>query len=865
MHIKNAKLLIILICFLLTLANSLSANADNTKNNNASGQSFVESPLSTKKEDAFTIQILENILQLRQDFGETTDALQDKLFIESNIIRTQFIKPDVSRYKLESRNFSELQHYTFEQDVKPILTKKCLACHGCYDAPCQLKMESASGLERGASKIKIYDGSRLKNLSPTRLNLDFQRTKDWREHGFYPVLNSYEESNKQKPSPLMLKMLDLARKNPLPINKAVPQEIELGLTRSNSCPDPDEFSQYAKDNPHGGMPLAVTGLSKDEYKVLSTWLTEGAKINTEPVTLSLQQQGLINRWESWLNREDKRSKLVSRYLYEHLFLAHLHFEEGKVDVKDKLEINPLYFKLIRSSTPPGKKVLPVKTTRPNDAVNGRFFYRLQPISDTLINKTHIVYAFGEQRLSNYKQLFFSSDWSLKTLPGYSEAEKGNPFETFKAIPAKIRYQFLLNDAAFFVRNFIRGPVCRGQVATDVIRDQFWIMFEAPEYERYTNNQLYQKQVNALLGVPGQNVSLTDFGSEWYRYHRDRNDYINKRQQEYNNFFPAGARYSHIWNGNKNNKNAFQTIFRHHDSASIVQGWHGAIPQTSWLLDYPLLERTIYELVVGFNVFGNVSHQAQTRLYFDLIRNEGETNFLRFMPIDARSAIYENWYKGSGKLATLIKYHDLDTKTASAIKFNTNRPYNELLKHFMNRYPLLTQANDEINRCNKDCIKQKVGSEIEKINQSLRILASSPAKHVSGIQWLPDVSFLRINLSDNEYIAYSLIRNRMHSNVAFMLGESLRLEKSLDSLTIMPTLIGSYPNLMFQVNLQELEKFAMTLSLVNTDNDFEKVISQWGVRRMSPNFWEIFHSFHKYMEQHKPLEAGIYDLNRYGYF
>jgi len=795
--------------------------------------------------------------------GEKAQALKNSIKDESSKIKTRLIQPAVIRYKLEEPSFSDVQHYTFNRDIRPILNKKCLSCHGCYDAPCQLKMETGSGIERGASKIKVYAGDRLDSLSPTRVDVDYQLTKDWREHGFYPIINGYKGANDTTSSSLMLKMLDLGRSNPLPINKTIPKEIELGLTRHNSCPAPGEFDQYAKDNPYGGMPLAISGLTNNEYKVLSTWLKEGAKITPALIKLDRQQQVLVNHWELWLNRKDKRSQLVSRYIYEHLFLAHLYFDD--TNAQDDSETKPLFFRLIRSSTPPGQLPLPVKTTRPNDAVDGAFFYRLQPITDTLVNKTHIVYAFGKQRLNRYQQLFFASDWKIDKLPGYSETDKANPFETFNAIPAKIRYRFLLNDAAFFVRNFIRGPVCRGQIATDVIRDNFWVMFEAPEYERYTNDETYQNRVNSLLGVPGQNSSLIDFGSQWISYQSNRNKYIDERQREYNKRFIGGARFSHIWNGNQTNKNAFQTIFRHHDSASIVQGWHGAFPQTSWLLDYPLLERTIYELVVGFNVFGNVSHQAQTRLYFDLIRNEGETNFLRFMPPKARSKLYQQWYAGSGQIAALIKYHDLDTQTASAIKFKTLTPYTELLQRIMTQQPELTQASDIINRCSSRCIKQKNNTAISQINQSLRLLAAKPAKQNPGIQWLPDVSFLRINLPDGNYRVYSLIRNRIHTNVAFMLGESLRLVPSLDTLTIMPTLIGSYPNLLLQVDLAEIEKFAHTLSQVHSDDDFESIISQWGVQRMDPNFWTAFHSFSQYMEQHKPLEAGIYDLNRYGHY
>ncbi len=54
-------------------------------------------------------------------------------------------------------------------DVKPILDKRCVVCHSCYNSPCQLKMSSYEGLDRGASKKKIYNATRLKTMDPTRL------------------------------------------------------------------------------------------------------------------------------------------------------------------------------------------------------------------------------------------------------------------------------------------------------------------------------------------------------------------------------------------------------------------------------------------------------------------------------------------------------------------------------------------------------------------------------------------------------------------------------------------------------------------------------------------------------------------------
>ena len=39
------------------------------------------------------------------------------------------------------------------QDVKPVLEQRCVVCHACYDAPCQLKLSSIEGIERGASPV----------------------------------------------------------------------------------------------------------------------------------------------------------------------------------------------------------------------------------------------------------------------------------------------------------------------------------------------------------------------------------------------------------------------------------------------------------------------------------------------------------------------------------------------------------------------------------------------------------------------------------------------------------------------------------------------------------------------------------------
>jgi Fatty acid cis/trans isomerase (CTI) len=74
--------------------------------------------------------------------------------------------------------------------VKPILDRRCVVCHSCYNSPCQLKLDSHEGLDRGGSKEKVYNSKRLWTMEPSRLFTDYQTTEDWRKHGFHSVTES---------------------------------------------------------------------------------------------------------------------------------------------------------------------------------------------------------------------------------------------------------------------------------------------------------------------------------------------------------------------------------------------------------------------------------------------------------------------------------------------------------------------------------------------------------------------------------------------------------------------------------------------------------------------------------------------------
>ena len=55
------------------------------------------------------------------------------------------------------------------QHAQVVFERRCVVCHGCYDAPCQLKLDTFEGIARGASEQRVYDGARLNAAEPTRL------------------------------------------------------------------------------------------------------------------------------------------------------------------------------------------------------------------------------------------------------------------------------------------------------------------------------------------------------------------------------------------------------------------------------------------------------------------------------------------------------------------------------------------------------------------------------------------------------------------------------------------------------------------------------------------------------------------------
>ena len=769
-------------------------------------------------------------------------------------------------YDLPKHNLS------FNDDVLPVLEKRCIACHGCYDAPCQLKLTSAEGVYRGSNKNKVYDGTRITAAEPTRLFVDAMTTAEWRGKDFSPVL--YEKPASENPasennSPVrnleqsvLYRMLRLKQLHPQARTGMLSDKFDLGLDREQSCPTLDEFDDYAGRHAEGGMPFAVPNLSRKEYKTLVHWVAQGSPVENDlPASAGAAKQ--IKRWESFLNgSSDKtrsnKERLVSRYIYEHLFQARLHFE--KTDDRE-------FYRLVRSTTAPGEDVQVIATRRPYGKVNGDFYYRLVRQQGSVVAKQHVVYELSAERMQRFKALFFDVDYAVNELPSYSPEVASNPIKAFADIPVKSRYKFLLDDARFFIEGFIKGPVCRGQVALNVIEDQFWVVFFDPDAPIASSSDEFLKANAELLASPSELEDTYRLLSVDFHYKNLFRQYAQAREKEALSLaaIDLTKAMDYLWDGDdRTNKNAALTIFRHLDDASVNFGLLGDFPETAWVLDYSVLERIHYLLVAGFDVYGNVGHQLSTRLYMDLLRTEGENYFLALLPVETRKQLRDSWYQGVRK-SNKDDAGDMKWLNKELVNgYKTDDPQRELYLSIEKYLGTVAGDGDFINRCDKNNCKKSKEKNILRIDRAMK-----KATEMDGgiVQFLPDLTYVRVLMggSPEHDRAYTLIYNKAYKSVSsFLQSETLTegRDYQFDTQTILPWLEGSYPNFFYVVRLEEIEEFVEQYNAISNREEYEDFVMRFGIRRTNEDFWLHADWFNQQYLREQPVLSGIFDLNRY---
>ena len=746
---------------------------------------------------------------------------------------------------------------SYDEKVRPILEDRCVVCHGCYDAPCQLKLSSPEGIHRGANKTKVYNAARVTADEPTRLFIDAMTTEEWRHKGFDPVLNEADSSPvRNLENSVLYKMLRQKRLYPQARTGMLGDEFDVSLDREQSCPTLDEFNEYASKHPRGGMPYAMPNLGKEEYTTLVHWLAQGAPMSEDkPPSMIAAKQ--IKRWEDFLNGSSNKEKLMSRYLYEHLFQAHLHF----ADTADRE-----FYRLVRSTTAPGSPVEIIATRRAYGESAGPVYYRILRQQGSIVAKTHMVYELSDKRLQRYRELFIDPGYEVTSLPSYEPAVASNPIKTFAAIPVKSRYKFLLDDARFFIEGFIKGPVCRGQIALNVIEDQFWVVFFDPDAEIMSLNDEYLNAISDYLATPAELEDNFKLLSTRSYYKKLFQKYAQSKEAGYKDFAPVNLKDAmhYIWKGDGKNPNAALTIFRHLDSASVNFGFIGNYPETAWVIDYSVLERIHYLLVAGYDVYGNLGHQLNTRLYMDFLRTEGEDKFLVFLPVNKRQIIRDSWYQG---IRQSNKDDEGDTRWLNkefVTGYQTDNPQLELYQKLEQYLGPLAGDGDYINRCTSDKCKPKAGKDILRVDKAMQQAAKMDGEIV---RFLPDVAFVRVKTGGRpeQDLAYTMISNKAYKSVTSMFdSETLegRRDYKYDTQTVVNWLEGSYPDFFYVVELDDIERFVEEYNAIENRVQYEEFVARYGLRRTSEDFWLQADWFNRQYAREQPRLSGIYDLNRY---
>lgn len=724
--------------------------------------------------------------------------------------------------------------------VKPIVEGRCVVCHGCYDAPCQLKMEAAIGLERGASKDRIYTPRLLAAPADSLFESNYS-VVEWRDKGFFPVLNERQQvAEANRSGGLIYQSLLLKQQNPGPQSGLLDSSLDLSLNREQSCPRVDEYHGFAEENPLAGMPFGLPALTAQENAVLMQWLEEGAQLPLAGETAAASQS--VREWETFLNGATPKEQLASRYIYEHLFLANIYFADQPRS----------FYRLVRSSTPPGEELATISTRRPfDDPLVDRVYYRLTPYSGTILAKNHLAYLFDDERMDRYRELLLDPDYEVSALPSYEIELASNPFQTFEDIPVESRYKFMLDEARFTIMGFIKGPVCRGQVALDVIDDQFWVVFEEPEIETTAVYDEFLANESQNLRLPARDGSSVLSPLHWGDYADQQIEYLNAKALLFDQLERNGQRQLNldlVWDGDDGNPNAALTVFRHFDSASVEYGFVGDTPKTTWLITYPVLERIHYLLVAGFDVYGNTGHQLETRLYMDFLRMEGEANFLELLPLDSRREIHEYWYRDAREQTREYVFgEDFASKVKTAISYATDDPKEELL-NLLGQHIRLATNSDFSYKDNSS----SVVAQLERL----------AAFEGSAVSMLPHQSYLVVsNSARGGQEVYSLVVNSAHSNVAHLFDEQERRIYAEDTLTVAKGFIGTYPNTFFAIEESQLHQFVDAVLGLQNEQDYSALKSRFGIRRTSPNFWSFSDELQQLYRRENPIEAGLLDYNR----
>jgi hypothetical protein len=126
----------------------------------------------------------------------------------------------------------------------------------------------------------------------------------------------------------------------------------------------------------------------------------------------------------------------------------------------------------------------------------------------------------------------------------------------------------------------------------------------------------------------------------------------------------------------------------------------------------------------------------------------------------------------------------------------------------------------------------------------------------------NLAYLRIRMKSGKDFVATMVVNRWHKNVAFMLGEENRMDPLKDNIEFIPGMIGSYPNLFFDIHQDDIPDFINLINIFDKSETSIARLAKYGINRSDDRFWETYDWCQKRFDEDEPVRGGLLDLNRY---
>lgn len=285
----------------------------------------------------------------------------------------------------------------------------------------------------------------------------------------------------------------------------------------------------------------------------------------------------------------------------------------------------------------------------------------------------------------------------------------------------------------------------------------------------------------------------------------------------------------------------------------------------WVIDYPQLERIYYSLVAGYDVYGNVSHQTNVRRYMDFLRMEGEANFLSYMPDEIRLKMFKSWYIGDKSVQRQKRY---GMHRDTAIKYASKYPKNEFIEQVVDWHILKSTGIkfDPVNYFRENEHPPKMPKTFSRLSDFEQAVRSLTAPGTGFLRYMTDHGIntihIRLNLPNNRKEVSTMVINRWHDNVNSIFGEESRLNSEKDTIDFIPGSVGSYPNMFAVIHYKDLPDFFDLVANFNGNEEAIQRFKKYFMSRADKDFWKTFDWFQTQFDQADPIQAGLYDLNRY---